>query len=99
MTFNTTVSARYKNVEGWHVFQSDDLPGLYVASKDARKAFDDVALSIQTLVRLDEGIDCEVVPEKSFHEFIALVRKSGEANNQSPVVLTSKRYVLTSAEA
>ena len=96
-----SVCARYKNVEGWHVFQSDELPGLYVASRDAERAFHDVALSIQTLVRLDEGIDCTVVPEKSFQEFVASLKEhamDGPAAND-PVVLSSKRYVLTSAAA
>ena len=97
----TAVCARYKNVDGWHVFQSDELPGLYVASRDAEKAFHDVALSIQTLVRLDEGIECTAVPETSFQEFVASLKDSGmdspAAND--PVVLSSKRYVLTSAAA
>ena len=97
----TAVCARYKNVDGWHVFQSDELPGLYVASRDAEKAFHDVPLSIQALVRLDEGIECTAVPEMSFQEFIASIKEnrleSHSAND--PVVLSSKRYVLTSATA
>ena len=97
----TAVCARYKNVDGWHVFQSDELPGLYVASRDAEKAFHDVPLSIQTLVLLDEGIECIAVPEMSFPEFIASIKEnridSPAAND--PVVLSSKRYVLTSVAA
>ena len=34
-----TINVQYKNIEGYHVFTSDDVDGLYIASKDPRKAF------------------------------------------------------------
>lgn len=95
-----SICANYKSVDGWHIFQSDELPGLYVASRDPRKAYDDVALSIKTLVKLDEGVDCEVVPEKSFHEFVASMKQHVTDDvDHAPVVMSSKRYLLTSIAA
>ena len=35
-----TIRAQYRFVDGYHVFTSEDVRGLYVASKDAREAFD-----------------------------------------------------------
>lgn len=32
----------YRSVNGYHVFTSDDVRGLYVASKDAQKALESV---------------------------------------------------------
>ena len=40
-----------------HVFTSDDVYGLYVASRDAREAFSNVAPAIGLLVKLNEGIN------------------------------------------
>lgn len=75
MTYaKTSICVEYKFVDGWHVFASEALPGLYVASQDAKKAFDDVAPSIQMLLKLDEGIDCEVETEPGFEEFLELAK-------------------------
>ena len=95
-----SICAHYKSIDGWHIFQSNELPGLYVASRDAKKAYDDVALSIKTLVMLDEGVDCDVVPEKSFHEFVASVKQhASDGAEHAPVVMSSRRYLLTSLAA
>lgn len=75
MTFaKTSVCAKYKSVEGWHVFHSDDLPGLYVASKDPARAYEDVACAIETLIELDEGIKVEAKPEMSLADFLESVK-------------------------
>ena len=63
------VAVRYKSVDGWHVFASPNMPGLYVASQDAREAFDDVATAIQKLVKLDTGHDVRVEPALPYEEF------------------------------
>ena len=45
-----TVAVEYRFIDGYHVFTSRDVYGLYVASKDPRKAFDGVAPAIQQLL-------------------------------------------------
>ena len=49
------VNIRYKCRDEWHIFTSDDLPGLYVASKDVKKAFEDVPVAVNKLIELDYG--------------------------------------------
>ena len=66
----TSIHVDYKHVDGWHVFSSKDLPGLYVAHADAETAFNDVTESIEKLVFLDTGVQCHVAPEMSFSEFM-----------------------------
>lgn len=51
-----TVAVQYKCVEGYHVYTSPELPGLYVASKDAALAAADVAPAIRMLLEMDYGI-------------------------------------------
>ena len=98
MVLQTSILATYKSVDGWHVFQADEMPGLYVASRDPAKAFDDVALSIKTLVRLDTGVECTVTPEKPFKEFLNSI-KTHESQPESPVVLSNKRFAVSGAAA
>ena len=101
MTAKTSICAKYKHVAGWHIFQSDDLPGMYVASKDAERAYNDITTSIELLMKLDEGIEVKVVPELSFREFIAAVRHTHDEDedDMSPIVLSDKRFFMTGAIA
>jgi hypothetical protein len=94
MTFaKTSICVKYKYAEDWHVFASDDLPGLYVASRDAKKSFDDVGPAIQKLLLLDEGISCEVVSELDFREFIELAK--GEASDEpAPMMFSDRRFAV-----
>ena len=93
----TSIVTTYRAEDGWHVFVSDDLPGLYVASKDLYSAYHDVAPSIQALLKLDEGVDCTVAPEVSLQDFLAMVRGSeGENGN---VVLENRRFCVSGAHA
>lgn len=97
----TSFKVDYKNVQGWHVFTSEELPGLYVASKDPEKAYDDVAGAIAMLVELDTGITCKVAPEVPFSEFVQThrrraVRGRTTAPARSRVqALASRRYAVT----
>ena len=88
--FKTSIETTYKSVDGWHVFMSDELPGLYVASRDLDAAYRDVAPSIQALLKLDEGVDCTVSPEVSLAVFLASVR--GVDADFDDLPLTSRRF-------
>lgn len=48
-----TITVQYKYRDGWHVFSSNDVPGLYVASKDARKAYEDVPIALKAIMDMD----------------------------------------------
>lgn len=95
----TSICVRYKNVEDWHVFESEELPGLYVASKDRQKAYEDVPQSITLLLRLIEGIDCTVTPELTFKEFVAKLRvaKDKDGDNGRLLIMEDKRFIVAAA--
>ncbi len=72
----TSIKVCYKYADDWHVFTSDDLPGLYVAHQNAEVAYNDVTLSIKTLIRLSTGADCDIQPQVPFREFVTTIRKN-----------------------
>lgn len=65
-----TIRAQYRFVDGYHIFTSEDVRGLYVASKDAKKAFDSVCPILRELVSRKLKIACEVEPTMTFDEFM-----------------------------
>jgi len=69
----TTVSVQYRNQDGWHVFTSNDMAGLYVASLDARSAYEDVPVAVKRLIELDFKCICEVTRPQSFDTFAQAV--------------------------
>ncbi len=98
MTFTTSISTVYKQVDGWHVFMSDQLPGLYVASRDLETAWRDVGPSIQTLLMLDMGVQCTVMAETTLEDFIAQAR--GErAEGEADYVSQHRRFAVCGTHA
>lgn len=88
----SSVGVRYKaTFDGWHVFTSDELPGLYVASNDAETAYNDVAPSIEKLLLLDEGVECTIRPELPFAAFVSMLR---HADHPAHRFLTEQRYAI-----
>lgn len=85
----TSICVNFKFAEEWHVFSSDQLPGLYVASRNAEVAFKDVAAAIEKLVFLNEGVKIKAVPELSFKDFIEQTQSS---NDDEIIVLSDKRF-------
>lgn len=89
----TSIRVDYKHVDGWHVFSSEKLPGLYVASKDAQEAYEDVGPALEKLLFLNAGIHCQVTHELGFNEFVRQL--TGQASDTSrPPVLASHRYAI-----
>lgn len=58
--------------DGWFVYTCDQLPGLYVAHQDDRTAYDDIPESIRMLIKLNDGIECQVSHAVSYAEFVNL---------------------------
>ena len=92
-----TVSVKYEFRDGYHIFTSDDVYGLYVASKDPDKAFSHVAASIEKLIKLNDGIDMQVVPTRSYREFVKHL--TGEADTAAPAVVNASRTFLVASYA
>ena len=59
--------------DSWHVYTCDQLPGLYVASKDHRIAYEDVPFAIRELIRLDFGLECVVAHQRAYPDLQELV--------------------------
>lgn len=49
------ITVRHELKDGWHVFTSEAMPGLLVASQNLETAALDVAPSIMKLMELDTG--------------------------------------------
>jgi hypothetical protein len=80
-----TVHVKYRFVDGYHIFTSDEVRGLYVASKDAREAFDSVSPMLQELISLKLKVLCKVETPMTFDEFSAHV-EAGAATPAAPVM-------------
>lgn len=96
MDLKGEIRIRYKFVDGWHIFSSRDVRGLYVASKDAERAFRDVGPSIETLLRLSSGQRFKAEPLLPFDEFMRRARQPGQraVPKSSPPSMTSQNYTV-----
>jgi len=65
----TTVNVTYRHRDGWHVFISPEIPGLYIASQDPKAAYEDVPVAVRRLIELDLNCKCEVVRAAPFDSF------------------------------
>lgn len=68
-----TVYVQYRHQDGWHVFTSKDIAGLYIASRDARTAYEDVPLALKRLIELDLNCTCEVTRPEPYDAFAQAV--------------------------
>jgi len=75
----TEICVRKTVRDGWHVYTCKELPGLYVAHKDDRIAYNDLPEAIRKLVKLDDGVDCTVSHKLTYAEFVQQARLSQAA--------------------
>ena len=73
------ITVTYQTREGWHLFTSDQMDGLFVASPDLETAFEDVPNAVSMLLKLDHDFDCVVQPKLDFESFRALLGSHGKA--------------------
>ena len=66
----TEIQVRRRIRDGWHVYTCDALPGLYVASKDDKLAYNDLPKSISRLIELDLGQKVTVTHKVSYDTFM-----------------------------
>ena len=87
------VKVDYGFRDGWHVFTSNDVPGLYVTSEDPKTAFNDVAPSIETLARLNDGIECVVQPLLTYAEFMQAMKAPEPAPADAPAEIPHPAFL------
>jgi hypothetical protein len=93
------VSVGYRFVDGYHVFTSQDVRGLYVASRDPRKAYASVAEVLQELMAKQIGVSAiEVVSTMTFEEWLSLHRKP-KVEPHRPPILRRRDFVVRLAAA
>lgn len=75
---STDIVVTRKVRDGWYVYTCAALPGLLVAGKDDKLAYNDVPDSLRLLLKLDHGKECTVTHKVSYAEFFQnLVLKAG----------------------
>lgn len=66
----TTVAVHYRNVDGYHLFTSQEVKGLYVGGSNLEKVFEDVSSVIEVLMLANHKVACKVTPLMTFAEFL-----------------------------
>jgi hypothetical protein len=94
--FPATVAVHYRFIDGYHVFTSHEVYGLYVASKDPQRAYQRVGPAIEQLLNVNEGVSCQVEPAVSLREFLRSLKGAPhEAWHLDR--MSSRRFVLRPA--
>lgn len=70
MGTSASIDVSYRCEDGWHIFEAVDMPGLYIANHDPKRAFNAVGPAIEQLIELDTGRQVQAAPEVSFADFI-----------------------------
>jgi hypothetical protein len=70
----TDISVRRRLREGWYIYTCEAIPGLFIASKDDRKAYEDVPKAIKLLFRLDWGVEVSVAHKVGYDAFFGKIR-------------------------
>lgn len=71
---SSSIEVSYRCEQGWHIFEAAQMPGLYIAHQDPRRAFNAVGPAIEKLVKLDSNLDVQVAPEMPFADFVGNAR-------------------------
>src|SRR5262249_54817976 len=80
MTFIATeIQVLRRTRGGWHVYTCEALPGLYVASKDDKKAYNDLPTALKLLFKLDHGVDVSVHHKTDYASFMAQIEMGRRA--------------------
>ena len=66
------VNVIYRNVDGVHVFTSEDVRGLYVADRDPRRAYEDVPEALHEMMKF-KGVEASYSPDMSTEEFLRFI--------------------------
>ncbi len=94
MSAAAAIRVNYRFIDGYHVYTSEDVYGLYVANRDPLAAYEAVAPSLEKLIELNEGISCRVEPALTFSE---LVRAARHPEAPLPHEITSRSFLARAA--
>jgi len=80
----STILVDYRVVDGWHIFTSKQVRGLYVANPDQRLAYEAIGPSIEELLKLNEHVSASVRPALPFDEFLKIAHEHIETAKITP---------------
>jgi len=94
-----TISVSYRNVNDYHVFTSEDVYGLYVASRDGEKAFNSLAPALTLLIHRNEGLNCYVEHASSYRRFVDAQKMelAVKGRDGDPLVLGDTQFIVRPA--
>lgn len=85
----------YRVIDGWHVFTSDQVRGLYVANPDQHLAYESVAPTIEKLLAENESVRVAVKPVLTFGTFLDRLRQHASMAEIMPG--TPQPFMVTAA--
>lgn len=89
------ISVVYRFVDGYHVFTSKDVRGLYVASRDSRKAYESVGEVLKCLISKQSGAaTVEIVPTMTFEEWLSLRQRGKPGEASRPPILRGRDFMV-----
>lgn len=65
----------YRVIDGWHVFTSEQIRGLYVANPDQHLAYESVAPTIEKLLAENGSVNVAVKPVLPFGTFLDRLKR------------------------
>jgi hypothetical protein len=87
------LNVQYRFIDGHHVFTSEEVDGLYVASQDPRRAYDDLSHAIKQLVLMNDHVSIELSPMLNFREFLSQARRTAAAG-EPPFELGPQQFAV-----
>ena len=87
----------HRVVDDWHVFTSDEIFGLYVASEDPKQAYDMLAPAVEELLRLNEGLEVRAEAMFTLQELLARHRSRKQAKPVPAFAIRNQRFLIRSA--
>lgn len=90
-----TVSVTYRNLDGVHVFTSDEVRALYVANRDLREAYQEVASALRDFMKY-QGFDASYRPVMPVEDFIRFVG-SNDTRVPHPAVIAARNVAYSRA--
>lgn len=85
-----TVRVSYRNLEGVHVFSSDDVAGFYVANRDLNEAYACVSAGLRELHRANTGEDVAFEAAMPFEDFKRFLGESDGPSSLHPAVIAAR---------
>lgn len=67
----TVIKVKYRKLNEYYVFTSDQVSGLYVCSKNPETAVGEICEAVELLKWINDSVECKVRLTQDFYDFIA----------------------------